>query len=206
MSPAKAVASSDQIPFFSRSHVFGWMLVVLSIVGFAAAYLLVVDRLEMYKNPNAKLLCNVNAFISCGNVMEHWQAELLGIPNPILGLVCFAIVLTVGVSLIAGVRFPRWFWLLFQLAITAGLVLVVWFFTQAVYVISILCPNCMVVWACVIVMFTFTTAFSLNHGYLNSSPRLRTFLNSWAWPLIVVVYLLVFALIFLRFLPSIAAS
>ena len=44
--------------------------------------------------------------VSCGSVMKSDQAEAFGFPNPMLGLVAYAVVICVGVSLLAGAPSP----------------------------------------------------------------------------------------------------
>ena len=69
-----------------------------------------VDKFRLLENPTASLGCDVNPFVGCSPVINSWQASLFGFPNPILGLVGFAAPVAVGVGLLAGARFARWFW------------------------------------------------------------------------------------------------
>ncbi|WP_285724384.1 vitamin K epoxide reductase family protein [Psychromicrobium xiongbiense] len=210
MAPSKISASAastvDQVPWAARTKPFGWLLLLTALVSFIASAALVLERLELYKNTNARLSCDVNAFISCGSVMEKWQASLFGFPNPLIGIVCFAIVAVVGVSLLAGASFPRWYWLCFQLGITLGMVMIVWLWSQALYVITILCPYCMIVWAMMIPLFVWTTIRNLVHGVIPAPAALVKAISSWGWTIVILLYLAVIATIFFRFINLFVAS
>lgn len=85
--------------------------------------------------------------------MTTEQAEVFGFPNPVIGIASFAVVATVGVALLAGAQFARWFWLGMLIGTGAGVVFVHWLAFQSLYRIGALCPYCMVVWAVMIPTF-----------------------------------------------------
>ena len=74
-----------------------------------------------------------------------------------IGIVAFAVIITVGMALLSGATFARWYWLGLQAGVTLGFAFVVWLWSQALYAIHILCPFCMVVWAAMIPLFVWVT-------------------------------------------------
>ena len=70
-----------------------------------------------------------------------------GFPNPLLGLVAFAVVVVTGVLAVAKVSLPQWYWIGLTVGTLIGAVFVHWLIFQSLYVIGALCPYCMVVWA-----------------------------------------------------------
>ena len=54
--------------------------------------------------------------------------------------------IVVGVAILAGARFARWFWWLFELGMTFAFVFVIWLIGQSIFVLGTLCPWCMVTW------------------------------------------------------------
>lgn len=134
-----------------------WLLLAGGAVGFVASFVLLVEKIELLKDPSYVPSCSINPILSCGSIMKTDQAELFGFPNPILGVAGFAVVVTMGVALLAGARFDRWFWLGLQAGVTAGVVLVHWLIFQSLYRIDALCPYCMVVWVVAIPLFWYTT-------------------------------------------------
>ena len=89
------------------------------------------------------------------------QAEAFGFPNPLLGIAAFAIVVTAGAALLAGLRPPPWFHLGMQAGATFGVVFIHWLIAASLYDIHALCPYCMAVWAVTIPIFWYTTLDTL---------------------------------------------
>jgi len=142
------------------------LLVVCGALGLAASAVLTVDKIRLLQNPGYTPSCNINPVISCGSVMRTAQAEAFGFPNSLIGLAAFAAVLAVGVGLLAGAVYRRWFWVGLQVGTVIGLGFVLWLIDQALYEIGALCPYCMVVWAVVLPLCWYIT--------LHNHPRLRT--------------------------------
>lgn len=177
-----------------------WVLTVGGLIGFVAAFVLMVEKIALLKDPSYVPSCSLNPVLSCGSVMRTEQAEAFGFPNPLLGVAGFAVVTTVGVALLAGARLPRWFLLGLQAGSTFGLVFVHWLIFQSLYRIGALCPYCMVVWAVTIPVFWYTTLDNLTA--LSRPPRLRAAVDAVARLHSVVPvlwYLVILALIGVEF-------
>jgi uncharacterized membrane protein len=129
------------------SRSFGVMLVVLGALGLTAAFTLAVDKYKILADPEFVPSCNLNPVLSCGSVMKTDQAEAFGFPNPLIGLIAFTVVVTVGVLVAARVPLPRWVLGGLAAGSTLGAVFVHWLAFQSMYRIGALCPWCMVVWA-----------------------------------------------------------
>ena len=100
--------------------------------------------------------------------------------------------MAVGVALLAGARFDRWFWGMFVAGITGAVAFVVWLFTQSVFVIGVLCPYCLVVWAAVIPMFWATLLWAFGTGKLTRTgsglQRRVARLMPFGWAFVVASY------------------
>ena len=205
--PSTNVSTSDPAdldkPAMARAKPFGWLLVITGVIAWIASFTLVMERLRLYTDPNAVMSCDFNSWISCGDVMKTPEAALLGFPNPFIGICAFAVVITIGVVLLAGARMNRWFWICVQIGITAGMALVCWFWFTALYTLAVLCPYCMIVWAMMIPIFVFITVRNINHGVIPAPPALTKFLNEWAWVIVGLLYIAVLASIFFRFMHAI---
>lgn len=187
------------LPAMARDRPFGIFLVLSAAVSWIAAGILVLERLALYKNPNYITSCDFNPWVSCGTVMKSAQAELLGFPNPLLGIVGFGLVITIGMALLAGARFARWFWIGLQVGITVAMVFIVWLWSQALYEINALCLYCMIVWAMMIPMFLFTTARNIIHSVIPAPAALRRFAAEWTWVVVIVALIITIATVVLRF-------
>jgi uncharacterized membrane protein len=184
----------------TQQKPYAWLLVITGIVAWLASGALVLDRLELYKNPNAVTNCDLNAWVSCGSVMKTHQAEIFGFPNPLIGVFAFAVIITTGMAMLAGARFGRWYWIGLQTGVTLGMAMICWLWFQALYVIGILCPYCMVVWAMMIALFIWTTVRNIRHGVIPVPRAVARFLGDWAWTIVGLLYLGVIASIFFRFI------
>lgn len=168
---------------------FAWTLIITGIIGWFAAFSLIIERIHVATNPDAVLSCDLNPFISCKSVMLTEQARLLGFPNPIIGLAAFIFPIAVGAAILAGAKFALWFWRMFATGITMGFLFVVWLWTQSTFVINVLCPYCMVAWVAMIPMFWTVILFLLREGVIETPLRFAGFLDraydrAWLWSLI----------------------
>ncbi|MPY82783.1 MAG: Vitamin K epoxide reductase [Actinophytocola sp.] len=143
------------------TRIVPWLAVVGGGIGLLASFVLMVEKVALLEDPGYVPTCSINPVLSCGSVMVTPQAEAFGMPNPLLGITGFAVVVTAGVGLLAGFRPPRWFWLGLQAGTTFGVVFVHWLIWQSLYSIEALCPYCMVVWAVTIPLFWYTTLHNL---------------------------------------------
>ena len=207
-SPATIGADADapatteterQLSWYARPIGMAWVLLVTGLIGLYGTLMLVMERVMLWNDPNHITSCDLNPWVSCGEVMKTWQSQLFNFPNQFIGMVAFPIILTIAMALFARASFSRWYWLGMNLGVLAGFVFIVWLWSQAVYDINILCLYCMVVWAGMIPMFILLTSRNLQHGVIPSSARIRRFAADWSWPVIVLLYVGVLASILLRF-------
>ncbi|MFC9295822.1 vitamin K epoxide reductase family protein [Streptomyces sp. NPDC057011] len=167
------------------------LLLIGGLIGTLASGVLAYDRIRTLEDPLFTPGCNVNAVLSCGDVMTTWQGNLLGFPNMLLGLAGFAALSGLGAALVAGARFPRWLWRGLWAGIAAGFGFTVWLIGQGLYVIGALCPWCAVVWAVMIPLFWYVTRHLSGPG-----SRLRA-LPHWLVP--AALYAVLAALVLAQF-------
>lgn len=182
-------------------RLVGAVLLIGGLVGWIAALNLLVDKLFLLQNPGADLACDVNPFISCGNVMMTWQAEALGIPNMAIGLAGFAIMGVLGALMISGATLPTWIRWARLGGMTFAFGFVHFLAISAIFTIGSLCPWCMVVWTVTAPMFFATLARTVESGDLELPRALAGILRRWVW-LTLAWYLLVIIVIAVAFLPQ----
>lgn len=175
-----------------------WILVIGGIIGIIAAIELIIQKIAVLSNPDFVPNCDINPVLSCGSVINTEQASLFGFPNPVLGVIGFTVVVMFGALLFAGVELPRSMWLGLNLGALAGMVFVVWLVGQSLYVIGALCPWCMVVWAVTIPIFWQVTTDNLASKRLSFGKNLSEIAVALKWILVGASYLIVAALIFVR--------
>jgi uncharacterized membrane protein len=175
-----------------------WIFIISGVIGLVAAIELIIQKISVLSDPDFVPNCDINPVLSCGSVINTEQASLFGFPNPVLGVIGFTIVIMFGALLFAGVQLPRSMWLGLNLGALAGMVFVVWLVSQSLYVIGALCPWCMVVWAVTIPIFWQVTTDNLSRGRLSLGKSLSEIIVTLKWILVGANYLIIMALIFVR--------
>jgi uncharacterized membrane protein len=167
-------------------------LIVAGALGWWASFSLTVDKFLLLADPEADLDCNFSLLVQCGKNLDSWQGAVFGFPNPILGLGGFVAPIAVGVGLLAGAQFARWFWALFNLGLAGALAFVIWLISQSIFSLGTLCPWCMLVWSVTIPLFWIVTARNLADGvYGRALQGFGRALRSWAIPVTIVSYAVV---------------
>lgn len=172
-------------------------LILGSTIGFFAAFRLTVDKVGIYVDPSAPLSCNLSYLVQCGVNLRSWQGSLFGFPNPLLGVGGWIAPLAVGIMLLAGLKFSRWFWITLNIGVTGALALVIWLISQSIFVLGTLCPWCMVTWAVTIPTFWLITFYNLKVGNI-PTPRSLSKIVAGAYgyaPLLSIICYVVVALL-----------
>ncbi|MGL5828789.1 MAG: vitamin K epoxide reductase family protein [Angustibacter sp.] len=138
---------------------------VRGLAGLAAAATLLAQKIAVLANPpyHPELRLGVRRTTGRG----------VRVPEPIIGIAWFAVTLTVGIAILAGAQFRRWFWLGFVAGVTFGAVFVHWLIYQSLYRIGALCPYCMVVWAVTAPIFWYAALHSTKAGNVRIPQWLR---------------------------------
>lgn len=148
-------------------HSAVWVYLVMlaaSAVALLVSLLLSAETLELARQPDQQLSCDVNAVLSCSTVAQSWQAEIvkfgsLSYPNAFFGIAAESVFVTIAVIGLARVAVPRWFAACTWFGGLAALCYSYWLTSQSLFVINALCPWCLVL------MFATTIQFmSLSHA------------------------------------------
>ncbi|MFI5061851.1 MAG: vitamin K epoxide reductase family protein [Actinomycetales bacterium] len=172
-----------------RPFALAIFLIVAGTIGFWAAFQLTLDKLAILANPNAQLSCNFSLLVGCSKNLSSHQGAIFGFPNPLIGIACWTAVIAVGVSILAGARFAKWYWMLFNVGVVGALVLVIYLITESITVLDVLCPWCMVTWTVTIPTFWAVTFYNLKQGNFPVPASARRFFGKlYGWvPLITIV-------------------
>jgi len=172
-----------------------WILIA-GVLGFASAFTLTLEKIEILINPAYVPSCSINPVLSCGSVMVTHQASAFGFPNPLIGIVAFTVVVVTGVLALAKVALPRWYWAGLSVGTLLGVVFVHWLIFQSLYRIGALCPYCMVVWAVTIPLLVVVATIALAPRTGNAVTRV---VHQWRWSLVALWFTAVILLILVRF-------
>ncbi|MFD0008056.1 vitamin K epoxide reductase family protein [Streptomyces sp. NPDC127178] len=168
------------------SKGLAWLLVITGAAGLLAAWVITIDKFKLLEDPGFTPGCSLNPVVSCGNIMESDQAAVFGFPNPMLGLVTYGMVIAIGMSLLTGARYRRWYWLGLNAGTLFGVGFCTWLQYQSLYEINALCLWCCLAWVATTFMFWYVTSHNINNGLLPAPAWLRGFLDEFTWVLPVV--------------------
>ncbi len=176
--------------------VLPYILIAAGIIGIVCSLILVHDQIEIWHNPSYHPACGLNPVISCGNVINSNQGHILGFPSPFFGLLFFPVLLTVGVSILAGARFKRWYWQSLEIAGIGGVIFALWLFFLSVYKVHALCPYCLGVDVTVYITVWYLTLYNLEKRHIKLPLKLSELLRRYHLDIIVFwfVILIVFTL------------
>ena len=180
-----------------------WLLIVGGALGLLAAFQLTLEKIALISDPTYIPGCDMNPVVSCGSVIITEQASAFGFPNPIIGLISYSVVITIGVVLASGAKLERWIWWVLNVGAALGFTFIVWLVTQSLYVIGALCPWCMLAWLVTIQIFWIVTADNAAAGRLsrNGEPgEVAQTVAGLRWVLVGATYLVILALIFVRWM------
>lgn len=158
--------------------IFASMLIG-SILSLIASFVLSVEAVELAKNPDAALSCNVNAVLNCATVNNHPSGALFGFPNSFLGLMAEPIVITVAIAGLAGVAFPRLFMFVAQIGYSLGFVFALHLFSVSFFVIGALCPWCLLVTLTTTLVWFAITRYNIRENNLFLPKHLQKTLRGW---------------------------
>ena len=189
---------NDVAPY-KRPTPLALLLVVGGLLGFLAAFELTLDKFQALEHPASvhHLNCDVSVIVQCSLNLGSAQGSAFGFPNPVIGLAGYFTVLVVGMAILAGAQFARWFWLVFNFGLTFAIAFVIWLMSQSIFILGTLCPWCMVVWVVTIPTFLSVTLYNFSTGAIPSNARFQKFATATrTWiPLITLVCYLTVAVI-----------
>ncbi|GHF39274.1 membrane protein [Streptomyces mashuensis] len=162
-------------------RAFALLLVITGAMGLLASWVITLDKFKLLEDPNFTPGCSLNPIVSCGNIMQSKQAAAFGFPNPMLGLVAYGMIIAIGLAMLSGSRFPRWYWLGMEAGCLFGVGFVTWLQYESLYVIGSLCLWCCLAWVATIVMFWYVTLNNLRHGFIPAPEGLKRGLLEFHW-------------------------
>lgn len=144
-------------------------MLISSTLSLIASLVLAIDAWKLAGNPNSKFACDINAVVSCGKVAKAWQSNLLGFPNPFIGLMTEPVVITVAIAGLSLVTFPKLFMRVAHVVYGLGLVFALWLLSQSFFVIKAFCPWCLLVTVSTVTVFSTITRVVLMENTWNLS-------------------------------------
>lgn len=127
------------------------------VIGMMAAFFQTTEKIQLLKNKDAVLACDLSSVFSCTNVLNAWQSSVFGFPNSLMCMALFTIFASTALVGLSGGALPRKLRLGIQGLSLFTLGFALWFLTQSIYVINSLCILC---------IFCFAGLLLVNWGWL----------------------------------------
>src|SRR6478735_61769 len=184
------VETEKRIPW-----VFAIWLIIAGVIGEIAAFALTIEKFHALANPGVAASCDISVFVQCTKNLDSWQGSVFGFPNPIIGLIGWMAPIVVGVAILAGARFARWFWILFNIGVLGAVIFVIWLAGQSIFELNTLCPYCVLTWSVTYPTFFAVTFRNLAEGVFGERARgAGRALLPWVAPISIVVMLIIFVI------------
>ena len=197
----------DEKVFAPRSVL--WWILVTGAVGLFGAGMLTYERIRQQLFPNESLSCDLNVWVSCGSVMKRDQAHIFGFPNSWVGVIGFVLVVGfAAMQLFFYRQYSKRVWASFVAGLGFALTFVGFLLSQSLFVIHILCPYCMVVWAATIPLFIHVVLWirTTDVFEINAESKARAAaLYEWSWVIALVIELATAAVVYVSFIESFRA-
>jgi len=125
-----------------RPKISYGLIVLGAAMGALASFMQLIEKLQLLKNPESNLLCNVNSVLNCTNVLNASQSSVFGFPNSMMSLVLFVLFLGVGLVGVTGGVVTRFTRLLIHFLSLFTLGFGMWFLWQSTFSIAAICLYC----------------------------------------------------------------
>lgn len=171
-------------------------MLIGSLLSLLASFVLSYEAIELAKNPNAELSCNVSVVLNCATVNNHPTGHMFGFPNSFIGMMAEPVVITVAIAGLAGIAFPRRFMFAAQVGYTLGLFFALTLFYISFFIIQALCPWCLLVTLTTILVWFAITRYNIRENNLYLPKHLQKTLHGWIekdfdklamWTLIIAI-------------------
>lgn len=189
---------------FIYQNYIAIFIFIFAVLGFVAAFTLSLDKLDILKNPDQALPCNVNSVFNCGIVMRSKYAEFNGIPWSFLGIAGYPAVMLLALVYIEKKKLSIWLTWLTTLPAFGAFVLSTYFMFVSAYLIGVFCPWCIASAISSTVIFFGVITHNLIHKNYGIKEPLAGFISrktelGFAIPFVVIWFILMGILEYLPF-------
>ena len=189
---------------FIKKYYLPLIIIVCGFLGTFAAFHLLNNRIELYKNPDFVPSCSVNVWLDCGPVMKSKWANLFGFPNTMIGLMLYPLAIFTGLIIILNPKNNRYLMLSCNVLAGLGFIMNIILLYISSYLIGALCPWCLLSGVATSNIFFSLLAYNILEDNIRFKTETQNFLKNRINGLytiipVVIFYLLIFFLVWLAF-------
>ena len=182
-----------------RQNLAAFIVLAGSAPGLLASFMLSIEALILAKNSHSVLSCDLSSVLSCSTVANHWSAAILGFPNSFIGVMALPVMVTIGVALLAGTKFPRWFMFAAQIGVSVGFIFALWMFYMSFVEIGVLCPWCLTLDVGMLLIFGGMTRYNILTGVITGKKVKKIVQNDYDIVLLMIIITLAVVMILAKF-------
>ena len=160
---------------FNKDKGLYTLITLAGVIGFLASFLQMIEKIELLKNPNSILFCNINSVFSCTNILNVWQSSVFGFPNSLMCIIFFVIMMTAGIIGWTGSAMDKKLRLVFMGMAWFFVGFGFWYLWQSIFVVGALCIFCILCYGAVLVISG--SWLRLNHKDMKLNETYRHFLE-----------------------------
>jgi uncharacterized membrane protein len=188
-----------------NKHYLAWIVIICGILGTYAAFTLLLNRIEYFKNPNFIPPCSMNVWLDCGIVMKSKWASMFGFPNTIIGLMTYPTAILTGLMMLANPKNNRFLMLGCTALSALGIITNLTLLYISAYLIGSLCPWCILAGVATSNIFLALLTYCIQEDFISFKPNIQNRLKAyvkglWTIPVVIIYYLLMALLVWLSFL------
>ena len=176
-----------------KKNYLAYLVILGGIVGTWAAFTLLLNRIEYFKNPNFIPPCSINIWLDCGIVMKSKWASLFGFPNTIIGLITYPTAIFTGLIMLLNQKNHRGLMLVCNFLAGIGMITNFVLLYISAYLISSLCPWCILAGIATSNIFFGILHYNILHNHIKFG-KYQDFVQSrirggWDFLWVIIYYL-----------------
>ena len=175
------------------------LLLVGSLLGLVASFLQMIEKIELLKNANSALPCDLGGLFSCSVVLNAPQSSLFGFPNAMMCIVLFSMFTMLAIVGVTGSAISKKLARVMLGVAIFFVLFALWFLYTSTFVIGAVCIFCLVCFTGLLLMIGSLTRIAsgdtaVDHGWLQ-----RITSRGYDIMALIVLALVVIAMVMVKF-------
>jgi uncharacterized membrane protein len=185
-----------------KNNYHAYIVIICGLLGVFAAFTLLLNRIEYFKNPNFVPPCSVNIWLDCGVVMKSKWASLYNFPNTMIGLVSYPLAVMTGLMMLMNKENNRYLMLINNFIAFLGMITNIVLLYISSYLIASLCPWCLLAGVATSNIFFSILFYNIKHDNIilkNQDKAKARIRGGWDLIPVLVYYVIMFLFVWLAF-------
>jgi uncharacterized membrane protein len=186
-----------------KKNLLAYIIIVCGLLGTYAAFTLLLNRIEYFKNLDFVPPCSINVWLDCGIVMKSKWASLFGFPNAIIGLITYPLATLTGLMILLNKNNNKYLMLGCTALAGLGFITNIILLYISSYLIGSLCPWCILAGVCTSNIFFSLINYDIQNNFLFKDYKdgyfKRKIQGGWDILIVILFYLLIALFVYFSF-------